>query len=69
MKKTLVQIHHQFEDRTEMIVQEEFFGNADLRKRMKELNSSHPLPEGAQWMMCTKSSDFFIPGGTGRVVL
>lgn len=60
MKKTLVQIHQQFKDRTEMIAQGEFASHEDLRKRMKELNISHPLPEGSQWMICTEGSEFFV---------
>lgn len=60
MNKTLVQIHHQFKDRTEMIAQEEFFGNEDYRERMKKLNISHPLPEGAQWLTCTEGSEYFV---------
>lgn len=60
-KKKLLQVHHEFKNgaRTEMIAQTEFTTQDALRDLMAELKISHPLPEGAQWMICDEQSGYF----------
>ena len=55
----LIQVHHQFKDRTEMIAQAELTTQEALRYLIAELKISHPLPEGAQWMVCNEDSELF----------
>lgn len=58
-KPVLLQIHHQFADRTEMIEQYELQSPDDSNRRIAKLKISHPLPKGAHWMICNEQSGFF----------
>ena len=58
------QLHRQFRDgRTEMVVQLEL-GDKDLygafRNFTEESKDSHPLPDGAIWMICNEESEYFV---------
>jgi len=59
-KPKLLQIHHQFEDHTVMVAQNTISNNAEMRAWEKEVAEDHPLPEGAQWMICNEKSKYFI---------
>ena len=57
----LHQIHHQWPDHTEMVAQKDLSGDfSETREWVKEIKASHPLPQGAQWMMCNEKSEFFV---------
>jgi len=56
----LLQIHHQFKDKTEMIAQIESKSPNEVSHKIKELNITHPLPIGAQWMICNEKSEHFV---------
>lgn len=55
----LWQLHHQFKDRTEMCAQQELTTQDDMRKFFEETQASHPLPEGAMWLMVPEDSSHF----------
>ncbi len=57
----LIQLHHQVKDgHTEMMVQIEWTNHKDLRALVGEANMTHPLPKGAQWMVCNEKSEHFV---------
>jgi len=56
----LLQIHHQFEDRTEMVAQNTINNTTEMRAWEKEVAENHPLPTGAQWMICNEKSKHFV---------
>lgn len=64
----LYQLHWQFRDgKTEMIQQFELKDGASdnskhrkIREMMDDANKSHPLPDKAQWMLCSEKSEHFV---------
>ena len=59
-KPILMQIHHEFADRTEMIEQYEFQSDIDTSRRIEKLKISNPLPVAAHWVICNEESGFFV---------
>ena len=55
-----IQIHHQFKNETRVIDEFEPVNADHISLKIEELNETHPLPPGAQWMMCTEGSEFFV---------
>lgn len=66
MKKQLLQLHWQFKDgHTEMRAQNEFKferwkTNKEFVEWLKEIQKTHPLPDGADWMVCNEKSEYFV---------
>lgn len=60
MSERLYQIHHQFADRTEMCAQITSLDMVTVNTVMEELVVSHPIPEGAKWMVCNEDSEHFV---------
>lgn len=61
MGKKLLQLHWQFGDgRTEMKSQQEIGSGAEMRAFEKDVQARHPLPEGAQWLICNEESEHFV---------
>ena len=56
----LCQLHWQFPDRTEMRAQKDIHGHPEMRAWFEDIKESHPLPEGAIWMVCTEKSKHFV---------
>lgn len=63
----LYQIHWQFKDgKTEMRSQKDidasnlFAKAAALKRWIAEAKEDHPLPKGAQWLVCNKKSEHFL---------
>lgn len=63
----LYQLHWQFDDRTEMRAQNVINSQAEMKLWWNEVAEEHPLPEGAQWMVCNEKSRHFVwaSGGAG----
>ena len=62
-EQMLIQLHHQFKDRTEMQAQQDIDENNyfdEMRAFVKEIKESHPLPKGAIWMACNEKSKDFV---------
>ena len=66
-EQMLYQLHWQFKDgHTEMRAQKEFSikkshtNPKEMVEWTKDVQKKHPLPEGAEWMMCTEESEFFL---------
>ena len=64
-KRKLIQIHHQFKDRTEMVVQEEVGCAEEVSALVQEMKVSHPIPKDAQWMICEEGSEYFVTAPVG----
>lgn len=63
----LYQLHWQFKDgTTEMRAQKEINTEAEMRSWQKGVAERHPLPEGAQWMVCNEKSEHFVMAVTER---
>jgi len=58
----LTQIQHQFDNGqpTEMVAQKDIETNVQLKQWTKDIMPQYPLPEGAQWRICTLNSEHFI---------
>ena len=59
----LYQIHHQFKDgKTEMCTQTEMdvYNHDKMRALVNHTRKSHPLPEGAIYMVCNEKSPHFV---------
>lgn len=57
---SLWQIHHEFKDHTtEMCAQREIRTHEDAKRFMDETMVSHPLPEGAQYLVVGEYSPLF----------
>ncbi len=56
----LLQLHWQFDDRTEMKAQSEPLGTDKMRAWVKAVGAEHPLPEGAKWLMVNEDSEHFV---------
>ena len=57
----LVQLHHQFKDgHTEMKAQNDIVTNEQMGSWFKEIRGRHPLPDNAQWLVCTDESEHFV---------
>ena len=56
----LFQIHHQFDDHTEMVEQNVISTNEEMMAWAREVAESHPLPEGARWLYCNEKSEYFV---------
>jgi len=63
----LLQLHRQYEDGTmEFVAQKDIDittednGRKEEREWMLRVASDYPLPDGAIWMGCTESSEYFI---------
>lgn len=65
----LFQLHHQYRDRskTDFVSQFEIPDDADseqcqaaLRDAFARIRDSHPLPEGAMWMVCGERAPQFV---------
>lgn len=57
----LVQLHHEFEDRTtEMVAQKDIETNRDMDEWMADVATRHPLPKGAKWVVHTQESHRFV---------
>jgi len=57
----LQQLHWQFKNgTTEMRAQQEISTDAEMKAFWKETKKRHPLPEGAQWLLCDESSEHFV---------
>lgn len=59
-RPTLLQLHWQFDDRTEMRAQREIISQKELKAWVDETKREHPLPKGAQWMLCNEKSEYFV---------
>jgi len=59
--KHLVQLHHQFPDgSTDFRVQLEVDGYPEVEAALREAQASHPLPDGATWLLCTEGATEFM---------
>ena len=60
----LIQIHHQFKNGTSNIYSQikvnQFNINEKINNEMEKLYKTHPLPNGAKWMICEEGSNFFV---------
>lgn len=61
----LYQLHHQFKDgHTDMRAQKSFdlskSRDSDVRNWTKGVQERHPLPDGANWMICDEKSKHFV---------
>lgn len=59
----LVQLHHQFGDVTELCVQRDIDtgpSQVQLTELVDEARRTHPLPEGAKWLLVGENSEFFV---------
>ena len=59
-KHPLLQLHWQFDDRTEMKSQSDVSTEEKVRLWVAETKSEYPLPEGAQWLMVKEDSEYFV---------
>lgn len=60
-ERNLIQLHHQFKDgHTEMMAQRDIQNSREMRAFSDELMVAHPLPEGAQWLVCNEKSKYFV---------
>jgi hypothetical protein len=56
----LYQLHHEFKDgTTDMCAQKEWVDGPDFERFLTEVKASHPLPEGAQWLVVPEDSPRF----------
>ncbi len=62
----LLQLHHQFKDRTEFVAQRDIQSYSVQRQWIEKMQKEFPLPEGAQWMMCIENSEHFIKTHANR---
>lgn len=61
----LYQLHWQFKDgKTEFIEQSEIRSQVEMRVWENDVVKRHPLPEGAQWLVCTEKSRHFLMAAT-----
>jgi len=56
----LIQLHHQFKDRIEMVAQKDVTNHEELRGWIAKIKLRHPIPNGAIWMACNKESKDFV---------
>lgn len=58
----LFQLYWQFQDgHTKVCAQRDITGgHNEIRDWFKEIEASHPLPEGAVWMICNELSEHFV---------
>jgi len=56
----LIQLHHQFKDKTEMQAQKDVYSFDEMKAWFEEIKEFHPLPEGAIWMACSALSTITI---------
>jgi hypothetical protein len=55
------QLHHQFADgHTEFVSQRGQPKDNEFREWIEQGQKSHPLPEGATWLVCNEESEFFV---------
>ena len=58
---TLLQLHWQYKDgTTEMRAQKDIISHKKLRAFVREIQKTHPLPNGAIWMVCNQKSKDFV---------
>lgn len=62
MKKQLIQLHHQFKDHTDFVVQQRVGSVEEIKSLIKEMKIKHPLPKEAHWMLCAEDSEYFVKG-------
>lgn len=68
----LLQLHHQFKNRTEFIAQvdrRDLLSDDAFREWVQELVDRHPLPKGARWMLCNDKSQYFVKQETANEVV
>jgi hypothetical protein len=58
----LIQVHHQWPDHTDPIAQFDSDEVSDYWEEIRGIQDRHPIPEGAIWLVCTESSEFFSKG-------
>lgn len=56
----LLQLHHEFKDHTEMVSQDNINNETEMRAWKKDVQSRHPLPKNAKWMVCNEGSEHFV---------
>ena len=57
----LYQIHWQFDNKTtEMRAQKEINSQEEMKSWWGEVAKDHPLPEGAEWLICNEKSRHFV---------
>jgi hypothetical protein len=57
----LIQLHHQFKNgKTTMVAQRELQEDIQIRKFIDDVSLRHPLPKGAEWLICTPASHHFV---------
>jgi len=57
----LFQLHWQFKDgTTEIWAQSKIKTIKEMKTWLKEVAERHPLPEGAQWLVCNTKSKHFV---------
>ena len=56
----LIQLHHQFKDRTEMQAQKDVTNHEEMRSWIAEIKLNNPIPNGAIWMVCNEESKDFV---------
>lgn len=56
----LIQLHHQFKDRTEMQAQKDVANHKEMRDWVAEIKLNHPIPKDAIWMACNEESNDFV---------
>jgi hypothetical protein len=57
----LQQLHYQFKDgHTEFIAQNDITNHDEFRTWLEDVNQNHPLPDGAQWLVCNEDSEYFV---------
>jgi hypothetical protein len=57
----LQQLHYQFKDgRTQFIAQKKIANHDEFRNWLEDINQNHPLPDGAQLLVCNEDSEYFV---------
>ena len=57
----LFQLHWQYKNgTTEMRAQREINSHKEMKTFLEETQEAHPLPDGAIWMACNKTSKHFV---------
>lgn len=57
----LYQLHWQFKDgHTDMRAQKELGSKKEHFDWIRDVQTRHPLPEGAKWIVCNEESKYFV---------
>lgn len=56
----LLQIHHQFADHNELLEQNTVKTNVEFNKWFSQVKKEHPLPKGAEYLICAEESEHFV---------